>query len=109
MARNMIADGWLGTARRSGSTTEEGDSGAQHNLAMLYRDGIGLVKAYVQALIWYSVSASMTGDPKTIFQRDALETRMTPQAVKTARKLAADFTLRYYAKREQNEPPPAVN
>src|SRR5258708_4562690 len=65
---------------------DEGDATAQGYLGMLYANGQGVPKDYVQAFIWFSLAASSSSaDPETldhvVKNREFMLAKMTPDQI----------------------------
>lgn len=72
----------------------QGEPFAQASLGILYGFGKGVTPDLVQALMWYDLAADHTsgGDQVSIVEmRDDLASRMTPQQVAEARRLAKEW------------------
>jgi TPR repeat protein len=54
---------------------------------MMYRDGIGVLRDYIEALKWYYLAAR-AGNERAIFLRDQLEKNAFPTQVDEAQELA---------------------
>ena len=66
---------------------EEGNVIAQHALGVLYAKGEGLPQDYVQAHMWFSLSAAQDGETNN---RDIIAAMMTPAQIAEAQKLAGE-------------------
>ena len=56
---------------------EQGDADAQFCLGVMYANGFGVPKDYIQAHLWLNL-AGVNGDKKTEELRNFVERRMTP-------------------------------
>lgn len=78
----------------------EGYSGAHHNLGTMYRDGQGVVRDYVRAHMWFNLAAVKgDGTISTILavnNRDVVASKMTPQQIGEAQKLARECQARAF-------------
>ena len=68
---------------------EEGNVIAQHDLGVMYAKGEGVPQDYVQAHMWFSLSAAQ-GDGATK-NRDIIAAKMTPAQIAEAQKLAREW------------------
>jgi TPR repeat protein len=71
---------------------ERGNATAQRNLALMYYDGKGVIEDYVEAYKW-ALLAGMNGEDVTKIKQD-LTTKMTPEQIAEAQKLAKDFAAK---------------
>ncbi len=69
---------------------EQGNAHAQFYLGVLYHNGYGVPKDFVQAHKWYHL-AGANGDKSAAMLRDALAKRMTPAQIAEAQKLAREW------------------
>ena len=67
---------------------EEGNVFAQHALGVLYVKGEGVPQDYVQAHMWFSLSAAQGGGTNN---QDIIAARMTPPQIAEAQKLAREW------------------
>ena len=67
---------------------EQGNADAQSNLGTMYYKGQGLTQDYVQAHMWFSLSAAQDGDTNN---RDIIAAKMTPAQIAEAQKLAREW------------------
>ena len=72
---------WFRTA------AEEGNVIAQNEVGIMYAKGEGLPQDYVQAHMWFSLSAAQDGDTNN---RDIIAAKMTPAQIAEAQKLAGE-------------------
>jgi TPR repeat protein len=61
----------------------------------MYANGKGLAKNYVHAHMWSNLSAR-NGDAEAVEQRNFFESKMTPQQVALAQKLARECQARNF-------------
>jgi TPR repeat protein len=79
---------------------DQGTAMAQYSLGMMYAKGQGTPQDYVQAHKWFSLAASLLPGSGTEHKRNALRardaaaSRMTPEQIAEAQKLAAEWKLR---------------
>jgi len=66
---------------------DAGDATAQYNLGIMYRNGRGVPKDYVQAHMWFNLAASNAHD-KAVEDRDRVAARMTPVQIAEAQRLS---------------------
>ncbi len=83
---NLQAMKWYGLA------AEQGLVAAQKNLGIMYEKGRGVPQDRIQAYKWLSLAAA-AGESAAARDRDAVSTKMTPEQMATAKKLAVDWTL----------------
>ncbi len=69
---------------------EQGDAGAQYNLALMYTRGQGMSQDYVLAHMWANLAASQ-GDENGEKMRDLVAKLMTPQQIAEAQKLSREW------------------
>ena len=67
---------------------EEGNVIAQNEVGIMYAKGEGLPQDYVQAHMWFSLSAAQDGDTHN---RDIIAAKMTPAQIAEAQKLAREW------------------
>ena len=71
---------------------EQGDASAQHSLGFMYSNGQGVLQDYVQAHKWFNFAASRSqkGSERDsyIWARDAVGSRLMPEAIAEAQRLA---------------------
>jgi TPR repeat protein len=77
-------------------SAEQGDAGAQGNLAVLYEEGNGVAKDFVEAYAWYNLSSLTSKDSAQ--NRDDLEKKMTPQQIADAQKRTKELRAMVEAK-----------
>jgi len=73
---------------------ERGDADAQLLLGVLYAEGRGVPQDYVQAHVWYNLAASRrSGEDRqrSIRGREGAESRMTPDQIAEAQRLAREW------------------
>jgi TPR repeat protein len=68
----------------------QGYATAQYNLGVMYYDGQGVPQDYVQAHKWLNLAASK-GQENAMKARDRLATRMTPDQIAEAQRLAREW------------------
>ena len=68
----------------------QGHAKAQYNLGLMYWQGQGVPRNFVQAHMWWTLSASQGTAFATQF-RDNVEGRMTPEQIAKAEKLAREW------------------
>jgi len=71
----------------------QGLGDAQFNLGLLYAKGQGVPRDYVQAYMWFELSAGQD-DKSALRNRDAAARRMTSQQIAEARQLAREWQPR---------------
>ena len=83
------------------AAAEKGEPNAQFNLALSYRDGRGVSRDYLQAVMWLTLASSgLSGadQQKCVAMRDALNDELSPaqraEAIKKAREWADAFERR---------------
>lgn len=107
----MSAEGSSGPADYSRAVTwfksaaELGLKDSQYNLAILLEKGLGTQQDLVEAYAWYAAAAGQ-GDGDAKVRMQALEKKLTPVSLASAKKLAAAFKPKPI-KREANELPKA--
>jgi TPR repeat protein len=73
---------------------EQGDSDAQFCLGVMYTNGNGVPKDYIQAHMWLNLAA-MAGDKKTDELRVFVEKRMTHFDISAAQQLAREWMKKH--------------
>ena len=73
---------------------EQGTLDAQYNLGVMYFEGRGVAKDYVQAYMWFNLVAAK-GDDYGKKGRDLVEKKMTPTQVEKAQKLTREWTEKH--------------
>jgi len=73
---------------------EWGDATAQFELGVMYEDGEGFPKDYIEAHKWYSFSEENGSKSGRKF-RKIIEKLMTPKQITEAQKLAREWTRKY--------------
>jgi TPR repeat protein len=83
---NAEAFGWYSKA------ADQGDAAAQYDLGLLYEEGQGVVKDYVQAHAWFFLAARQA-DSKALYAaaRDRVASKMDPTQIAEAQRLARDW------------------
>jgi TPR repeat protein len=71
---------------------EQGVVVAQRNLGLMFKEGRGVPKDYVQAYKWFSL-ANAAGDLEAANNRDLIGERMTRDQLDQAQKVAKDWML----------------
>jgi TPR repeat protein len=74
---------------------EQGYADAQYNLVAMYANGLGFIQDFVKAHMWANIAASL-GNEDAASTRDALATRMTPEQIAEAQRLARECVAAYY-------------
>ena len=69
---------------------EQGNAGAQTNLGLMYANGQGVPKHYVQAHMWLNLAAAQN-DVAATKNRDLVVAKMTPAQIAEAQKLAREW------------------
>lgn len=71
-------------------SAERGNAAAEFNLGVSYYNGQGVPQDYVLAHVWLSLSA-IQGDADAVRHRNRVVTKMTPEQIKRAERLATDW------------------
>ena len=69
---------------------DQGNARAQGNLGVMYADGQGVPKDYVQAYMWFNLGAA-GGSELGGKNRDAIAARMTPAQIGEAQRLSREW------------------
>ena len=69
---------------------DQGLSGAQYGLGLMYDKGRGVRQDFVLAYMWFELSAAQ-GNKSALASRDAAAQRMTPAQIVEAQKLAREW------------------
>jgi len=67
----------------------QGNAKAQNNLGFMYGNGFGVVQDYVRAHMWYNIAA-VNGDKMSVENRDIVASKMTPQQIDQAQRMARE-------------------
>ena len=72
---------------------EDGAANAQDNLGRMYAMGFGVPRDYVQAHMWFNLAASKSSRilDMAISDREAVESKMTPEQLAEAQRLAREW------------------
>lgn len=68
---------------------QQGHAKAQNNLGMMYYSGQGVPRDYVRAHVWFSLAIA-SGGARAEGNRDIAASKMTPQQIAKAKKMAKD-------------------
>ena len=68
---------------------EQGIADAQNNLGWMYSTGQGVTQDYVRAHMWLNLGAA-SGAANSVKNRDIVASKMTPQQIAQAQKMASD-------------------
>ncbi len=72
---------------------EQGDAIAQYNLGLMYANGRGVPRDYVQARMWFNLAAAQDNETARTL-RDKLAKKMTPAQLDEAQRLAREWKLK---------------
>ncbi len=94
--RDALARGDYATAfAKCMKAAEAGHAGAQRDLGLLYFKGAGVPQDDVQAHKWFNIAAATTtskeGRNNAVSYRDNVESKMSPQQIAQAQKLAREW------------------
>ena len=71
---------------------QQDHSSAQYNLAIMYQDGVGVPKDYVQAYMWFSIiAAGGFAGPQGNGDRENVAQHMTPAQIAEAQRLTTEW------------------
>ena len=73
--------------------TAQGNVSAQYNLGFMYGNGQGVPMDNVRAHMWFNIAA-LKGDADAVKNRDIAASKMTPQQIAEAQKLARECQAR---------------
>jgi len=76
---------------------QQGDPIAQHNLSAMYLNGQGVSQDYVRAHMWSNIVA-VSGVKQSIEYRDKIASRMTPQQIEQAQRMARECMASNFTK-----------
>jgi uncharacterized protein len=76
------------------SAAQQGNFDSPNNLGTMYLQGIGITRNYVKAYMWFHLG-EMKGDRGAKKNRAFVETKMTPQEIIEANKMAGEWMQRY--------------
>jgi TPR repeat protein len=76
-----------------GRAAAQGDTLAFAKLALMYAQGRGVLQDFIQAHMWYNLSAAY-GELRSAEARDALAKQMTPAQIAEAQRLAREWKPR---------------
>ncbi|MEZ0226115.1 MAG: tetratricopeptide repeat protein [Alphaproteobacteria bacterium] len=68
----------------------QGNAPAQDKIGIMYRDGLGVPQDNVQAYMWFTLAANISGQFFTPL-RDNLGLKMTPAEIEDAKRRAAEW------------------
>ncbi len=85
-----VAQDYAATVRWYRKAADQGYAYAQYNLGFMYEKGHGVTQDNVQAHMWYSLAAAR-GNKIARNKRDLLATKMTPDQIAEAQKLAREW------------------
>lgn len=75
-----------------GLAAKQGHAGAQFGLGMMYRDGRGVPRDYVEAHMWLNLAASRaTVRQMALESRDGVAAMMTTAQIAEAQQLASEW------------------
>jgi len=69
---------------------EQGHASAQYNLGVMYANGQGVPQDYIQAHMWWNLSAAQ-GDKDAVHNRDIVASKMSPERIAEAQRLAREW------------------
>lgn len=81
----------------------QGNHAAQDKIGLMYRDGLGVPQDNIQAFMWFTISANISGQYFTPL-RDALAQKMTGPEMDEAKRRAAEWKPAKKKSRLQEEP-----
>ena len=81
----------------------QGYAAAQDKIGLMYRDGLGVEKNAVQALMWFTLAATTSGQYFTPL-RDAQALQMTPEQIEEAQRRAREWKPSKKKERTPGEP-----
>jgi uncharacterized protein len=76
---------------------------AQDKIGLMYRDGLGVPQDNIQAYMWFTLSANISGQFFTPL-RDNLGLKMTPAEIDEAKRRATEWKPAKKKSRTQDEP-----
>ena len=68
----------------------QGNAAAQDKIGLMYRDGLGVPQDNVQAFMWFTIAATVSGQYFTPL-RDALALKMTSAEIDEGKRRAAEW------------------
>ena len=68
---------------------QQKNADARFNLGLMYGLGQGVSQDYVRAHMWFNISA-ISGDKESVMNRDIAASKMTPQQVEQAQRMARE-------------------
>jgi TPR repeat protein len=84
-----VAQSDLAAVRWYQVAAQQGHHRAQHNLARMYGLGQGVAQDYVRAHMWFNIAAT-AGDKDSVKNRDIAASKMTPQQIEQAQRMAQE-------------------
>jgi hypothetical protein len=72
-------------------SADQGDVGAQYDLGGMYERGQGVPQDYVLAYLWLNLAVSNLPDDFMVKKRDEVATKMTPDQLAEAQKMAREW------------------
>ena len=84
-----VAQDYKDSVRWYRLAAQQGDPIAQNNLSAMYLNGQGVSQDYVRAHMWSNIVA-VSGVKQSIEYRDKIASRMTPQQIEQAQRMARE-------------------
>ena len=84
------------------AAAEQGDASAQLNLGVMYANGEGIPKDYVQAYAWFNIAAAQ-GDEIAKENLEKITTEMTTAGITKAQELSREYWDIYGPGRDESE------
>ena len=81
----------------------QSNTAAQDKIGLMYRDGLGVPQDNVQAYMWFTLAANISGQYFTPL-RDNLGLKMTPEEIEDAKRRAAEWKPAKRKARTMDEP-----
>ena len=84
-----VAQDYAETVKWYRLAAAQGVANAQNNLGRMYNNGEGVTQDYIRAHMWLNLGAA-SGDANRVKYRDIVASKMTPQQIAQAQKMASD-------------------
>lgn len=77
-------------------SAQQGYSGAQYKIGLMYSRGLGVTIDYIQAYAWLKLAATQ-GSKKALYNLKRLARKMPPDRLKIAHAMSRDYYDKYVA------------
>jgi len=84
-----VAQDYKAAVRWFRLAAQQGDANAQNNLGVMYVEGHGVIQDNIKAHTWFNIAAS-NESKNSATNRDAVASKMTPQHIEEAQRMARE-------------------